>query len=57
MKFKLKFESELLQSMFRLENATKKLEREKFTLQLKLVWTIIILAGVGLFLLDPASIE
>ena len=43
--------------MFRLENTTKKLEREKWTLELKLVWTIILVARVGLFLVDPTSIE
>ena len=56
-KFKPNFESEVFQSMFILENATKKLEREKCTIQLKLVWTIILLVGVGLFFFDPASIE
>ena len=56
-KFKLKFERKVFQSMFRLEKATKNLERENCTLQLKLVWTTILLVGFGLFPLNPASIE
>ena len=35
----------------------KKLVRQMSTLQMKLVWTFILLAGVGFFLLDPANIE